>query len=171
MLHGPHGPTLGLNMFIIWTLDARASTQRALTQRSHALIQVFFCRTWQLRFERNKAQQMDRRQTNVIFLTFESEKRASCSSLRYPKAGERAGKRMRVDLTRQRLQSTLEMKFTTSLDYGAMEKRARLLLSLFFVMSKLCLSEHQVLRIGMFHDSLCFCLQTLAGVLCSVVVF
>ncbi|XP_058267527.1 glutamate receptor ionotropic, kainate 1 isoform X4 [Hemibagrus wyckioides] len=40
------------------------------------------------------------------------------------------------------------MKFTTSLDYGAMEKRARLLLSLFFIMSKLCLSEHQVLRIG-----------------------
>lgn len=48
------------------------------------------------------------------------------------------------------------MKFTSGLDYGAMEKPAKLLLSLFFVMSKLCLSEHQVLRIGMFHTSLSF---------------
>lgn len=40
------------------------------------------------------------------------------------------------------------MKFTTDLDYGAMERRNRLFLLLFFVMSKLYLSDQQVLRIG-----------------------
>ncbi|XP_066507145.1 glutamate receptor ionotropic, kainate 1 isoform X3 [Hoplias malabaricus] len=39
------------------------------------------------------------------------------------------------------------MKFTTDFDYGAMEKRKRLFL-LLFTMSKLYLSEQQVLRIG-----------------------
>ncbi|KAG9263675.1 glutamate receptor ionotropic, kainate 1 isoform X1 [Astyanax mexicanus] len=40
------------------------------------------------------------------------------------------------------------MKFTTNLDYGAMEKRNRLFLLLLFIMSKLYLSDQQVLRIG-----------------------
>ncbi|XP_072514228.1 glutamate receptor ionotropic, kainate 1 [Salminus brasiliensis] len=40
------------------------------------------------------------------------------------------------------------MKFTTDLDYGAMERRKRLFPLLFFVMSKLYLSDQQVLRIG-----------------------
>ncbi|XP_036451150.1 glutamate receptor ionotropic, kainate 1 [Colossoma macropomum] len=40
------------------------------------------------------------------------------------------------------------MKFTTGFDYGAMERRKRLFLLLFFVMAKWDLSEQQVLRIG-----------------------
>ncbi|KAF7701179.1 glutamate receptor ionotropic, kainate 1 isoform X3 [Silurus meridionalis] len=58
---------------------------------------------------------------------------------------------MRVHLTRKRRPWTLrkmKMKFGSSFQIGAMQKKARLLLWLFFVMSKLCLSEHQVLRIG-----------------------
>lgn len=132
----------------MWTLDARASTQRALSHsRAHPGV-----RNW-------------KRKAGSMYYFWRSSRR--CGLLRFlcgvRKRGEAQGSRCEWIWLDSVFTSGLEMKFTTSVDYGAMEKRARLLLSLFFVMSKLCLSEHQVLRIGMFQGSLCFCVQTWAG--------
>ncbi|KAM9456461.1 glutamate receptor ionotropic, kainate 1 isoform 3-T3 [Clarias gariepinus] len=55
---------------------------------------------------------------------------------------------MPTDLTRHRLPWTLDTKFAIGFGYGAMERQARLLLSLLILMSELSLSEHHVLRIG-----------------------